>query len=396
MDIHNYKKRLEGQIALVRKQDNISDANKQKILEFKDYLLSEGIGYAKIARYIIDLRKFVVMLNKPLENAEEKDIRQVVANIEQSDLAPETKKCFKVLVRKFYRFIRGITDKGIYPDEVRWISINISKNNQKLPEEILTEVEVASIIQHCVNLRDKALISCLYESGCRIGEIMSLKMKHITFEKYGARLTVSGKTGMRKVLVINSAPYLQSWINSHPQNKDSDAFVWIGASKSILSYTRVASILKDGAKKAGIKKRVHPHGLRHARATHLADKMSEASMKSYFGWGQDSKMCSTYIHLSGQQTDEAILRANGIEVQQDAQTALSKPKTCLKCKTVNEFTNRVCKTCGMTLSLDEAQMILKEEDKINTAVENELIAMKHQMKIILQGLAELKQQRAFK
>jgi len=326
MDIHKHKQRLDGQIALVKKQKNISEENKIKILELKDYLLSEGIGYAKIARYIIDARKLAVMLAKPFYKAGEKDLRKVVATIEQSNLAPETKKGFKILVRKFYRFIHGVTEKGVYPKEVRWISINITKNNQKLPEEILTEGEVASIIQQCTNLRDKALIACLYESGCRIGEIMSLKMKHISFEKYGARLVVSGKTGMRKLLIINSAPYLQSWINSHPQSNVSGAFVWIGSSNSVLSYTRVASILKDVAKRAGIRKRVHPHGLRHARATHLADKMSEASMKSYFGWGQDSKMCSTYIHLSGQQTDDAILRANGIEVKQDDKTALTKPK----------------------------------------------------------------------
>lgn len=385
---------MDRQVELAQAQPDISPQNKQKIIEFKDYLLSEGIGYAKISRYMIDLRKFAVMLDKPFQSATEKDLRRVVAEIEQSKLAPESKKCFKVLIRKLYRFIRGITDKGVYPDEVKWISINISRNNQKLPEEILTEAEVVSIIQHCSCLRDKALIACLYESGCRIGEIMSLKMKHISFEKYGARLTVNGKTGMRKILIINSAPYLQSWLNEYPQNNSSEAFVWAGTSTALLSYTRIAYVLKDAAKRAGIKKRVHPHGLRHARATHLADKMPEAAMKSYFGWGQDSKMCSTYIHLSGQQTDDAILRANGIQATKDDQVALTKPKTCLKCKTVNEFTNRVCKNCGMVLSLEEAQMVIKKEADRNAAVENELLAMKQQMKIILQGLAELKESRA--
>lgn len=389
MDIHNYKQRLDGQIALVKKQSDISNQDKQKIIEFKDYLLSEGIGYAKIARYLIDIRKLAVMLKKSLQDAGEKDLRRVVAEIEQSPLSPETKKSFKVLTRKFYRFLRGVTDKGVYPEEVRWISINIPKNHRKLPEEILTEAEVAAIIQNCTNLRDKALITCLYESGCRIGEIMTLKMKHISFEEYGARLMVTGKTGMRKILVINSAPYLQSWLNEHPQNNSPDAIIWIGPSKSLLSYARASHILKNAAQKAGIKKRVHLHGLRHARATHLADKMPEAAMKSYFGWGQDSKMCSTYIHLSGQQTDDAILRANGIEIKKDGKETLTKPQICLKCQTANEFTNRVCKACGMILSLEEARMVIQKE----TDRDDEIAAMKQQMKIILQGLAELKKQK---
>lgn len=385
---------MERQVELTRGQSDISRQNKQKIIEFKDYLLSEGIGYAKITRYIIDLRKLAVMLDKPFQDAEETDLRRVVAGIEQSSLAPESKKCFKVLIRKLYRFIRGITDKGVYPDEVKWISINISRNQRKLPEEILSETEVASIIQNCTNLRDKALISCLYESGCRIGEIMMLKIKHISFEEYGARLIVNGKTGMRKILIINSTPYLQSWLNEHPQNNSSDSFVWVGTSLKLISYTRAAYVLKNAAKRAEIKKRVHPHGLRHARATHLAGKMPEAAMKSYFGWGQDSKMCSTYIHLSGQQTDDAILRANGIEIIKDNKKSLTEPKTCLKCKTVNEFTNRVCKNCGMVLSLEEARMVIQEEADKRTAVENELFSMKQQMATILKGLTELQKQKS--
>jgi len=45
----------------------------------------------------------------------------------------------------------------------------------------------------------------------------------------------------------------------------------------------------------------------------------------------------------------------------------------------------------MILSIDEAQMVLNEEAKINAAVENELVVIKQQMKILLQGLAELKE-----
>ena len=44
----------------------------------------------------------------------------------------------------------------------------------------------------------------LSETGARIGEIGSMKIKHVSFEQYGARLTVKGKTGMRKILLFNS------------------------------------------------------------------------------------------------------------------------------------------------------------------------------------------------
>lgn len=199
MDIHNYKRLFERQVELLKKSKDISKENKKITLAFKDFLLSEGIGIAKIARYLSDIRKFNELLKKPFPKSTENDIRKVVAKIEQSNLAAETKKGFKIMLRKLYRFIGNVKEKGVYPEEVRWISIALSKNHKKLPEELLTEEEIKKIVQNCTNLRDKTLVSTLAESGCRISEIGGMQIKHVSFEDYGARLTVSGKTGMRKM-----------------------------------------------------------------------------------------------------------------------------------------------------------------------------------------------------
>ena len=43
--------------------------------------------------------------------------------------------------------------------------------------------------------RDKAFIMTLWESGCRVGEILALRIRHVAFDEYGAILRVSGKTG---------------------------------------------------------------------------------------------------------------------------------------------------------------------------------------------------------
>lgn len=51
----------------------------------------------------------------------------------------------------------------------------------KLPEDILTKEEVLEIIDHAACLRDKALFGLLYESGCRVGEILSMKVKNVEF-----------------------------------------------------------------------------------------------------------------------------------------------------------------------------------------------------------------------
>src|SRR3990170_1809035 len=96
-----------------------------------------------------------------------------------------------------------------------------------LPEEILTEDDIKKLVESANNLRDKAFILVLYESGCRIGEILSLRIRNVQFDDYGAALIVNGKTGDRRVRIILSAPKLASWIEYHPLKKNTDAPLWV-------------------------------------------------------------------------------------------------------------------------------------------------------------------------
>ena len=233
-----------------------------------------------------------------------------------------------------------------------------------MPEELLTDKEIADIVRCCLTLRDKALIATLAESGCRVSEIATMQVKHVSFEQYGARLVVNGKTGMRKILVVTSSPYLQEWINSHPFNNNPNAILWQNTQhKEFLCYHRIADILKDSAKRAGIKKRVHPHLLRHSKATALASVMSDAQLKSYLGWTAGSKMAATYVHLSGKETDDAILRANNLSVEIEKKEQELKSPICPRCRTTNSATNRFCRLCGFALNIKDAEEIIQKENE---------------------------------
>ena len=69
--------------------------------------------------------------------------------------------------------------------------------------------------------------------------------------------------------------------------------------------------------RAGIAKRVNPHSFRHARASNLANFLTEAQMKEYLGWVGDSRMASTYVHLSGRNIDNALFKLNGIKTEDE-------------------------------------------------------------------------------
>jgi integrase len=152
------------------------------------------------------------------------------------------------------------------------------------------------MVEKADNNRDKAFVLVLYESGCRIGELLSLKIRNIQPTEHGIALTVKGKTGQRRVLIISSAPALASWLNLHPYRNNPDSLVWLGIGNrnknDSLRYPAVCMLLRKLAEKSGVKKGVNPHAFRHARATHLANRLTEAQMKQFTRESLDKRQTS--------------------------------------------------------------------------------------------------------
>jgi integrase/recombinase XerD len=93
-----------------------------------------------------------------------------------------------------------------------------------------------------------------------------------------------------------------------------------------MQYGTIRMRLNKLAKKAGINKKIHPHLFRHSRATYMANYLTEAQMNMYFGWVQGSNMPSIYVHLSGRDIDDAVLKANGI-IEKDVATLKVQKET---------------------------------------------------------------------
>lgn len=218
-----------------------------------------------------------------------------MAKIESSQYAEWTKHDFKIAIKKFWKWLKNC-EEG-YPPEVRWVKATLKHHQKKLPDEILTPAEIQRLIGSARTVRDKALISVLYESGCRIGELMGLKIKHVQFNDHGAVIHVFGKTGSRRILLIDSVSCLSTWLSVHPTREIPESPLWVDNIRNgLLHYESIAKIIRVAAKKANISKRVNPHSFRHARATHLAKVFTEAQMKEYFGWVQASNMANVYVH----------------------------------------------------------------------------------------------------
>ncbi len=377
MDIYNrnFDKLAEGYLSRLFPEDQ------EHVRRFITELQAQGYSEKRIEKYLSALVSIKKRLSVPFIKATKKDVERYAAWLERSDYSPWTKHDRKTILRFYLRWLGK-------EDTVNWMKIKPPKND-KLPEEVLTEEEIKRMAEAAYTTRDKAFVLGLYESGCRIGEFLPLKLKHVSFDKYGAVLRVSGKTGDRRIRLVFSALPLQRWLEEHPAKNDPEAFLWCKipaysnnpkkkAPKRPLNYGTISKLLKELAQKAGVKKKVNPHAFRHARATFMARHLKEPEMREFFGWGKDSEMPAIYVHLSGRDVDNSVLAVYGIKQAENSQEPVLKVEPCPRCQEGNDPASKFCHRCGLPLG----EGFLVEEDSLEKRIEK----LEEQMKV----LAEVK------
>lgn len=355
--IHRSQQSFGLALARLERDALVCPENREQIQRFSKNRLASGASGFRVVKCMYCLRYLAAWLKKPFADATKDELIDLVGSLESKKYSEHTKYDFKIVLKLFYKWLKGNDED--FPQEVKWLKPRLRNTAQKLPEELLTEDEVLRIARAANHPRDRAFILVLYESGCRIGEMLSLKMKNVQFDQYGAVLRVTGKTGDRRVRIISSAPALTAWIDLYAHSSEPDATLWPPRSKYFYQSgvpAEAASfyvLLRDLAVKAGVNKRIYPHLFRHSRATFLATKMTEAQMKEYFGWTQGSEMAATYVHLSGRDVDNTLLAlyhvtdSNGnklVEKEPEIQT-----KNCQRCKEKNSPISRYCSRCGNPL-----------------------------------------------
>ncbi len=293
-------------------------------------------------------------VRKPWKEITKEDIEDYIFGMEYSPSAMDT---HKIYIRKFFRWLYKSKD---FPELVEWIHLSKTRK-RKLPGDLLTPAEIKMMIDAAgESLRDRALAAVLYESGCRLGELAGIKLKDAVPDQYGIVIIVHGKTGDRRIRLIDSVPDLNQWLNVHPNREtDKPLFAHKRNTEKRLEEKGIYLIIKKLAKKAGIKKSVYPHLYRHTRSTHLAKDFTDSELKIMQGWTPGSRMTEVYVHLSGADIDNKRLEKAGLLTRDEARKEddTLKARVCPRCKTTNPSTARFCPKCGMALDLETAMKI---------------------------------------
>lgn len=174
-------------------------------------------------------------------------------------------------------------------------NIKRPRKDKKLPA-VLTKNEIKQLFSVLNNKKSKLMVSLMYACGFRVSELTNLKIDDLNLnEKTGYVRKGKG----RKDRFFNIPEFLIKDLQKQikKQKKINSEFLFSG-SKGKLSERNIQKIVKTAAKKAGLKKDVHCHTLRHSFATHLLENGTDIRIiQSLLG---HSSIATTqiYTHIS--------------------------------------------------------------------------------------------------
>jgi len=343
------------------------------------------------SKYIYDKTGKIEYLPEK-EGTNEKDIQGYLDSIVQNKKKKYSSSHFnwaKLTIKIFYRWLYKM-DAG-YPNVVAWIKVGKDKPKKLTNDDLLSAAEFRKILNHCESQRDRAFFFMGYDSGARRGELLNLKIGDIRFLDGGKRAEATvcinhkGKTegAKRALLFFESVPDIKSWINMHPQKHLKDVndcwlFTTIKKGGEIKPWGDEASLqhFKRIAERAGIKKRIWIHQLRHTSATKDFRKdMPLQLMNMKYGWSPNSRMSMRYTHpneadlLKFEKRTRGTLNTVEEKVEEEKQIKLLKPIICSNpdCNEINSAVAIRCRKCCTPLSYNA--VVEDEKELKNTLSE---------------------------
>ena len=181
----------------------------------------------------------------------------------------------------------------------REIDLVYPKRPERLPI-VLSQDEVARLIDSAKNLLDYAIVMTLYATGMRRAELCRLKVEDVDSERMIIHIR-QGKGNRDRDVPLT--PKLLKTLREYWRWMKPKTYLFPGtvhnwrADKPITPKC-VWTAVQDAAKRAGIKKRVSPHTMRHSWATHLLENGADLRAIQMLLGHVDLETTAIYLHLS--------------------------------------------------------------------------------------------------
>jgi integrase/recombinase XerD len=194
-------------------------------------------------------------------------------------------------------FYKLVNQSNIHIDElVR------PKKSYQLPK-VISEEEVAAIINAAANIKHKCMLSLIYSAGLRRGELLNMKNHDIDSKRM--MITIRHAKG-RKDRMVPLSPVVLKMLRTYYASYKPAIYLFEGQYGGQYSERSLDHVLKHAAKVAGIKKNINLHMLRHSYATHLLEAGTNLRFIQELLGHRSPKTTQIYTHVSKEQIGKIL------------------------------------------------------------------------------------------
>jgi integrase/recombinase XerD len=285
----------------------LSEANTRAIERFADGLwLTDGLARNTLESYRRDVAQFAAWLDtverKTLLEAGAADLQRHLAwQVEKKHAKPRTTGRLVSSLKRFFQFA---VREGFRKDDPA-AGLESPKLPRSLPKS-LSEEEVEALlaapdVTTPQGLRDRAMLETLYASGLRVSELVGLKTVQASLDMGVVRILGKGSkerlTPLGEEAVDWIARYQREARTELLAGRKSDA-LFVTARGGPMTRQAFWSLVKRYALRAGIRRAISPHTLRHAFATHLINHGADLRVVQLLLGHSDISTTQIYTHVA--------------------------------------------------------------------------------------------------
>jgi len=226
-------------------------------------------------------RKFFRFCSKDYKSITKKDVKNYITYLSEKNLSAST---LNLALNSIRFMLFSVMHK-------RWhLDMKYSKKPKKLPG-VLVKEEVLVLIDAIDNPKHKLIAELMYSAGLRVSEVVNLRVRNLDIENSFGWVR-HGKGDKDRIFII--AEKLKNKLAELTDSKGHDSYLFRGR-RGHLTTQSVYQFIKKAAKKAKLKKNVHPHTLRHSFGTHIVE--NEYSLQALQGLLGHSRIDTTKIYV---------------------------------------------------------------------------------------------------
>ena len=217
--------------------------------------------------YTGEIARFLAFAGKPLAQVTLADLQVYAEGLARGGLKTASQNRALTTIKSLLSFGQ---ETGYLPFNVG-AAVRLRPCRDQLAQRILEESEVAALIEAAPQGRDRVLLRLLYTSGVRASELCGLKWRDALPRQEGGQITVFGKGGRTRTILLKPGVW-QQVLSIKGSAASEDSIFRSRRGGGHLDTSQVRRIVYAAARKAGMEKKVSPHWLRHAHASHALER----------------------------------------------------------------------------------------------------------------------------